>query len=541
MRITAPAGTRLTNQQAISLRSALGRLADGQRMRPAARAGAEGLAGTRPGGARKLGSFSVLLRKRDAVEATRSQLRRMRDLIGQTTGPVTEADKESIRESFREANAAFRRTQSAGFGRELLREFAVAGPAPASLSRAGISASIRGSGEFIIGTTTTDGRDRAAVVADDRGTLELGGQFDGNSLVSVVRSGAAQTAEFRLTKTTGNNLELENLITGDKEAIVIAGIVDQAGTKVFAFDQLGVTITLSGPGESTNNVLLAALENHTIGSVTVGSTADGNTVTGITLTGVAAGTIFTLNRKSGSKVELQNTVTGAKQTVDVTNIATQTGSKLIDFDRLGVKIDLTGGVESSTDALAKALHERTIVARAVTILREFSQVTVTSTTTGQSETVFVSDATLADGSRLLNFDTLGVTLGIGSEASADLDGALAKLQGTRVGGRVREAAEEGSGRTVALFGEEEDAGSISVEALAKELDAALQQAEQEALALRTEIRTATRELGLAPGTSSVDPEFNSAAVAAEILTASPALLLGHVALGSQAALRLLAP
>ena len=632
MRITAQTGSGLSSGGTADLRGAMVRLSAAQRRSgsPADRARAAGLDKPRPGGSRKLSALSVMLRKRDNLNGARDQLRRMQELVRQAKDATTDADQAFIREQLGETDTAFRAFAGQGGDPAALAAFTLAGgesgnPGRSATLAGDVRAMVAGRGEYVIrtmdarvggltlsgsllttgsfadnsasvsmgpggvsGTYTLTSEGTAETVSDARGTLELGGSFDGNSLVSVVRTGAAQGAEFRITKEPAGQLELENLDTGVKQVIAFAAIADQTGVKTLDFDQLGVTISLTGPSESTNTALASALDNLTIGSVSAGSSADGNSVTAVTMTGVAAGTTFTLSR-NGSDIELQNTITNAKQRIDIQNIAGQAGAKVIDFDQLGVQISLTGAAESGNDALAKALDDRTLVASAGL---SGAAIRLTHAETGTSQLLDVSALAGGAGAKSLNFSQLGVTVTLTGDAE-DFAGELAlALNGSTItattrqgqarqvmvtdtqtgiaqtlavtgtageGGRSLdfdalglslEIGEEGEldldatlrglqgvsfggGAGPAAFGDREQVDLFAGEAsggrtraeFAGEIDVAMAVMEGDQRALEVEIRGASRELGRnADGTGMVSSERNAAAVLRQLAEAAPSLL-----------------
>lgn len=123
---------------------------------------------------------------------------------------------------------------------------------------------------------------------------------------------------------------------------------------------------------------------------------------------------------------------------------------------------------------------------------------------------------------------------------ADLSGTLDRLQGERFGGDGSAAPPVGDDRVVDVFGGSGTDGSLSVDALTAELDQVLRQADQDALALRTEIGTAARALGRASDGSAISSALNAGAVAAHILAATPqSVASNHTDLAAQSAFRLL--
>jgi hypothetical protein len=172
-------------------------------------------------------------------------------------------------------------------------------------------------------------------------TVVTGAVFAGQTVTAVDVSAAGADRTFTLKRTGLNRLKMTDSVTGASQTLDLS-LLQAAGEKRLNYDQLGVSITLTGDAVIADT-LAQALDNQTVVTTTV--------------------TDYTALR-------LTNSATGASQAIAFDALATSSGPKVVDFFEMGVSFTLDGPAESSTDALIQALHNATIVTETQQVLAE---------------------------------------------------------------------------------------------------------------------------------------------------------------------------
>lgn len=105
----------------------------------------------------------------------------------------------------------------------------------------------------------------ALTTTQSGGAVVVGAAADNNTVSLVDVGGADAGTTYTLTYAAGTDtLTLTNGATTQSQSIVTTAQAGTAGAKLFNFDQLGITFTLTGPAESAADAIGTALNTDTI-------------------------------------------------------------------------------------------------------------------------------------------------------------------------------------------------------------------------------------------------------------------------------------
>ena len=105
----------------------------------------------------------------------------------------------------------------------------------------------------------------ALTTTQSGGLVTVGATADNNTVSAVDMSGAQAGVTYTLSYVAGTDtLTLTNGTTAQAQSLVTTAQAATVGAKVYNFDQLGVSFTLTGPAESAADAIGTALDTDTV-------------------------------------------------------------------------------------------------------------------------------------------------------------------------------------------------------------------------------------------------------------------------------------
>lgn len=197
----------------------------------------------------------------------------------------------------------------------------------------------------------------APVIASSDGPVKAGARGGASTVTYTEYTNASSQRVVVSTqvfqRTIRNESTESSTVLDEASSLAIGG---SYGSKQFSTvdvsqASVGATFSLSKIVNSYNSVDTGQ------SSLVVGSAVGTNSVTAINVSGATSGHKYKLTQTVGTLVQLQDTTTLQTQTIDVSVLAAQSGSKTLNFNQLGVSFTLTGAGQTGL-AVAAALNNK---------------------------------------------------------------------------------------------------------------------------------------------------------------------------------------